>query len=117
MWLKDSPFCMDLELKDAPALPKMNSIKLTEGYFMRAGLVSTFKDIHGKLGEVWPKKFSRLALLSEESRAEVIKADIQGRKEKLERMKKQGLVISRKSKKGTRRARFVREQSTQAVLK
>jgi len=55
--------------------------------------------------------------LSEESRAEVIKADIQGRKEKLERMKKQGLVVSRKPKKGKRRANFVREQSTQAVLK
>uniref|UniRef100_A0ACD5XY28 Uncharacterized protein n=1 Tax=Avena sativa TaxID=4498 RepID=A0ACD5XY28_AVESA len=116
MWLKDSPFCMDLELKDAQALPKMNSMKLTEGYFMRAGLVSTFKDIHAQLGEVWPKKFSRLALLSEESRAEVIKTDIQGRKEKLERVKKQGLVMSRKSKKGTRRAKFVREQSTQAIL-
>ena len=117
MWLKDSPFCMDLELKDAPALPKMNSMKLTEGYFMRSGLVSTFKDIHEQLGEVWPKKFSRLALLSEESRAEVIKADIQGRKEKLEKMKKQGLAMSRKLRKGTRRAKFVREQITQAVLK
>ena len=75
MWLKDSPFCMDLELKDAPALPKMNSMKLTEGYFRRSGLVSTLKAIHEQLGEVWPKKFSILALLSEESRAEVIKAD------------------------------------------
>ncbi|XP_037457682.1 pentatricopeptide repeat-containing protein At3g18110, chloroplastic-like [Triticum dicoccoides] len=117
MWLKDSPFCMDLELKDAPALPKMNSMKLTEGYFMRAGLVSTFKDIHEQLGEVRPKKFSRLAMLSEESRAKFIKADIKGRKHKLERMKEKGLVIPRKSKKGPRRAKFVREQSTQEVLK
>lgn len=117
MWLKDSAFCMDLELKDAPDLPKMNSMKLTDGYFMRAGLVSTFNDIHEQLGEVWPKKFSRLALLSEESRATVIKADIQGRKEKLAKMKTQGLVISRRSQKRPRRAKFVREQSTQEVLK
>ncbi|TVU12202.1 hypothetical protein EJB05_45835, partial [Eragrostis curvula] len=117
MWLKDSPFCMDLELKDAPALPKLNTMKLTEGYFMRAGLVPAFKDIHEKLGEVWPKKFSRLALLSEESRNEVIKADKQGRKEKLERMKKKGLVMPRKYKKGPRRAKFVRKQSTQAASK
>jgi len=109
MWLKDSPFCMDLELKHAPALPKLNSMKLIEGYFMRAGLVSAFKDIHERLGEVWPKKFSRLALLSEECRAEVIKADIQGRKEKLERMKK-GIVTARKSKTRERRGKFVREQ-------
>lgn len=117
MWLKDSPFCMDLELKDASALPKMNSMKLTEGCFMRAGLVSAFRDIHERLGEVWPKKFSRLALLSKESRDEVIKADIQGRKEKQEKTKRHGLVIARRSKKGPRRAKFVREPSTQAVLK
>ncbi|KAI4976399.1 hypothetical protein ZWY2020_050006 [Hordeum vulgare] len=117
MWLKDSPFCMDLELKDAPALPKMNSMKLTEGYFMRAGLVSTFKDIHEQLGEVRPKKFSRLAMLSEESRAKFIKADIKGRKDKLERIKEKGLVIARKSKKGPRRAKFVREQIKEEVLK
>lgn len=110
MWLKDSPFCMDLELKDAPALPKLNSMKLIEGYFMRAGLVSAFKDIHEKLGEVWPKKFSRLALLSEECRDEVIKADIKGRKEKLERMKKKGIVTARKSKRRAQRGKFVREQ-------
>ncbi|KAL5200748.1 hypothetical protein ABZP36_021951 [Zizania latifolia] len=117
MWLKDSPFCMDLQLKDVPTLPKMNSMKLTEGYFMRAGLVSVFKDIHERLGEVWPKKFSRLALLSEESRDKVIKADIQGRKEKLEKIKRQGLAMAKRSKKGPRRAKFVKEQSTQGVLK
>lgn len=110
MWLKDSPFCMDLELKDAPAHPKLNSMKLIEGYFMRAGFVSAFKDIHERLGEVWPKKFSRLALLSEECRDEVIKADIQGRKEKLERMKKKGIVTARKSKTRARRGKFVRQQ-------
>ena len=110
MWLKDSPFCMDLELKDIPALPKLNSMKLIDGYFMRAGLVSAFKDIHERLGEVWPKKFSRLALLSEESRDEVINAEIQGRKQKLERMKKKGLVAASKSKRRPRRAKFVREQ-------
>nr|CAB3469881.1 unnamed protein product [Digitaria exilis] len=109
MWLKDSPFCMDLELKDIPAIPKLNSMKLIDGYFMRAGLVPAFKDIHERLGEVWPKKFSRLALLSEESRDEVIKAEIQGKKEKLERMKK-GLVTARKSKRKPRRTKFVREQ-------
>ncbi|KAG2604856.1 pentatricopeptide repeat-containing protein At3g18110, chloroplastic-like isoform X1 [Panicum virgatum] len=110
MWLKDSPFCMDLELKDIPALPKLNSMKLIDGYFMRAGLVSAFKDIHERLGEVWPKKFSRLALLSEESRDEAINAEIQGRKKTLERMKKKGLEAASKSKRRPRRAKFVREQ-------
>ncbi|KAL6606005.1 hypothetical protein ACP70R_041658 [Stipagrostis hirtigluma subsp. patula] len=117
MWLKDSPFCMDLELKDAPALPKLNSMKLTEGCSMRAGLVSAFKEIHERLGEVWPKKFSRLALLSEESRDEVIKADIQGRKEKLERMKKQGIAVARKPRKRPQRAKFIRGQRTQVASK
>ncbi|KAL2349398.1 hypothetical protein Fmac_003398 [Flemingia macrophylla] len=31
LWLKDSPFCLDLELKDAPNLPELNSMQLIEG--------------------------------------------------------------------------------------
>ncbi|MQL98853.1 hypothetical protein Taro_031568 [Colocasia esculenta] len=96
MWLKDSSFCMDLELKDAPALPKSNSIQLIDGCFMRSGLVPAFKDIHEQLGQVGPKKFARLALLSDENRQKVITADIKGKKEKLEKMKKRGIVRARK---------------------
>ncbi|KAK1262003.1 Pentatricopeptide repeat-containing protein [Acorus gramineus] len=108
MWLKDSSFCMDLELKDASSLPKSNSMCLTNGYFMRAGLAPVFKDIHERLGQVRPKKFARLALLSDESRDKVIKADIEGRKEKLEKMKK-GIVNPRKPTK-FRRRKFLRRQ-------
>uniref|UniRef100_A0A1D1YXL6 Pentatricopeptide repeat-containing protein At3g18110, chloroplastic n=1 Tax=Anthurium amnicola TaxID=1678845 RepID=A0A1D1YXL6_9ARAE len=96
MWLKDSSFCMDLELKDASSLPKSNSIQLIDGYFMRAGLVPAFKDIHERLGQVGAKKFARLALLSDEKREKAITADIMGRKEKLEKMKKKGVVRARK---------------------
>ena len=92
MWLKDSPFCLDLELKDAPALPESNSIQLIDGCFLRRGLVPAFKEINEKLGLVRPKKFARLALLSDEKREKVIQADIEGRKEKLEKMKKRGKV-------------------------
>lgn len=92
MWLKDSPFCLDLELKDAPALPESNSMQLIDGCFLRRGLVPAFKEINEKLGLVRPKKFARLALLSDEKREKVIQADIEGRKEKLEKMKKRGKV-------------------------
>ncbi|KAL5720666.1 hypothetical protein ACHQM5_013311 [Ranunculus cassubicifolius] len=68
MWLKDSPFCLDLELKDAPSLPESNSMQLNDGYFMRSGLVPVFKEIHERLGDIRPKKFARLALLTEEHR-------------------------------------------------
>ncbi|PQM40389.1 pentatricopeptide repeat-containing protein [Prunus yedoensis var. nudiflora] len=87
MWLKDSPFCLDLELKDAPALPESNSMRLIDGCFLRRGLVPAFKEITERLGLVRPKKFARLALLSDEKREKVIQADIEGRKEKLEKMK------------------------------
>eukprot|EP01018_Ginkgo_biloba_P019886 Gb_33699 [translate_table: standard] len=87
MWLKDSPFCMDLELKDCLSLPDFNSMQIYEGSFMRAELVSTFKQIGERMGEVRPKKFSRLALLSEEKRDKAISADIEGRKEVLEKRK------------------------------
>lgn len=88
MWLKDSPFCFDLELKNAPSLPESNSMQLIDGCFMRRGLVPAFKDITERLGEVRPKKFARLALLSDEKREKAIMADIEGRKDKLEKIKK-----------------------------
>ncbi|KAI3983876.1 hypothetical protein MKX01_011584 [Papaver californicum] len=89
----DSPFCFDLELKDAPSLPESNSMQLNEGYFMRTGLVPSLKEINERLGEVRPKKFSRLALLSEDRREKAIQADIDGRRDKLEKMKaKRGFV-------------------------
>lgn len=87
MWLKDSPFCLDLELKDAPELPESNSMQLVEGCFIRRGLVPAFKEIKKKLGIVSPKKFSRLALLPDEKRTKAIEADLEGRKEKLEKRK------------------------------
>lgn len=88
MWLKDSPFCLDLELKDAPSLPDSNSMQLMEGCFIRRGLVHAFRDISERLGQVWPKKFARLALLSDEKRDRAIRADIEGRQEKLDKKKK-----------------------------
>ncbi|KAG6499315.1 pentatricopeptide repeat-containing protein At3g18110, chloroplastic-like [Zingiber officinale] len=96
MWLKDSCFCLDLELKDGSSLPETNSMKLTEGYFMRVGLLPTFKHIHERLGQIRPKKFARLALLSEESREKIMNTDLQGRKEKMEKMKAKGIPRSRK---------------------
>ncbi|XP_031095228.1 pentatricopeptide repeat-containing protein At3g18110, chloroplastic-like [Ipomoea triloba] len=85
MWLKDSPFCLDLELKNRTTLSETNSMYLIEGCFVRRGLVPAYKDITERLGLVPPKKFSRLALLPDEKRERerVIKADIEGRKGKL----------------------------------
>ncbi|KAA0059944.1 pentatricopeptide repeat-containing protein [Cucumis melo var. makuwa] len=100
MWLKDSSFCLDLELKDAPALPEFNSMKVINGCFIRRGLVPAFKDITGRLGFVRPKKFSRLALLPDEKRDKVIEADLEGRKEKLEKVKQ--LIESGKAKRITK---------------
>lgn len=88
MWLKDSPFCLDLELKDAPSLPELNSMRLIEGCFIRRGLVPAFKEITEKLEIVSPKKFSKLALLPDDQRSKTIQAYKEGRKEKLEKSKK-----------------------------
>ncbi|XP_074320390.1 pentatricopeptide repeat-containing protein At3g18110, chloroplastic [Silene latifolia] len=97
MWLKDSPFCYDLELKNAPSLPQLNSMQLIEGCFIRRGLVPAYKEIHEKLGDkVRPKKFARLALLSDEKREIAIQADIEGGKEKIEKMKRRGLALDKK---------------------
>lgn len=107
MWLKDSPFCFDLELKNAPSLPQLNSMQLIEGCFMRRGLVPAFREITGRLGEVQPKKFARLALLSDEKREKAIQADIDGRKDKLAKMKRNvGVTLKRKVRHQNRK--FVR---------
>jgi hypothetical protein len=111
MWLKDSSFCMDLELKDNSTLPGTNSMRLIDGYFMRAGLVPTFKDIEERLGEIRPKKFARLALLSEESRVKIITKDIEGRREKMEKIRNNGTVGARRRRSSwLRKAKFVRRQ-------
>ncbi|KAK8941881.1 Pentatricopeptide repeat-containing protein [Platanthera guangdongensis] len=109
MWLKDSFFCMDLELKDSPNLPSSNSMALTEGYFMRAGLAPAFNDINERLGKVSSKRFARLALLSEERRDKIIKADIEGRKGKREKLKKKRSVIARKATR-MRTGKFMRRR-------
>ena len=89
MWLKDSPFCLDLELRDGRSLPELNSMRLVDGCFLRRGLVPAFKEITEKLGSVLrPKKFSRLAMLSNERRGQVIEADIEGKRQKLEKLRK-----------------------------
>ncbi|KAK4384764.1 Pentatricopeptide repeat-containing protein, chloroplastic [Sesamum angolense] len=92
MWLKDSPFCLDLELKDSPILPETNSMQLIEGCYIRRGLIPAFNDIRDRLGQVTPRKFARLALLSDEKRDRVIRADIEGRREKLAKLEKTGVM-------------------------
>ncbi|PIN03453.1 hypothetical protein CDL12_24019 [Handroanthus impetiginosus] len=92
LWLKDSPFCLDLELKDSPVLPEMNSMQLIEGCYIRRGLIPAYNDIKQRLGQVSPKKFARLALLSDEKRHKVIQADIEGRRERLDKLAKGGVV-------------------------
>ncbi|CAI9302225.1 unnamed protein product [Lactuca saligna] len=97
MWLKDSPFCLDLELKNSVSVPEMNSMQVVEGCYIRRGLVPAFQEINERLGPVRPKKFARLALMSAEKRDKVIQADIDGRKEKLEKLNRFG---------GMRKTRF-----------
>ncbi|CAN6461439.1 unnamed protein product [Victoria cruziana] len=94
MWLKDSAFCMDLELRDVSTPAVLNSMQLYEGAFMRAGLVPAFREIHERLGEVRPKKFAKLALLTDEKRDKFIAADIKGRQEKLEKIRRRGGLLN-----------------------
>ncbi|KAJ9546179.1 hypothetical protein OSB04_025886 [Centaurea solstitialis] len=106
MWLKDSPFCLDLELKNSVTLPETNSMQLLDGCYIRCGLVPAFQDISARLGDVRPKKFARLALLSDEKRDKVIRADIDGRREKLEKLRRYGFARRRPSQK----RRYVRKE-------
>ncbi|KAI7755023.1 hypothetical protein M8C21_020190 [Ambrosia artemisiifolia] len=107
MWLKDSPFCLDLELKNSVNLPETNSMELIEGCYIRSGIVPAFQDITQRLGIVRPKKFARLALMSDEKRDKAIQADIDGRKEKLEKMRRFGVT----KKTSYKKRKFVRREA------
>nr|GEV52272.1 hypothetical protein [Tanacetum cinerariifolium] len=107
MWLKDSPFCLDLELKNNVKLPETNSMEVIEGCYIRRGLVPAFQDITKRLGIVRPKKFARLALMSDEKRDKAIQADIDGRKEKLEKMRRFGAT----RKTSFQKRKFVRREA------
>lgn len=107
MWLKDSPFCLDLELKDAASLPESNSMKLIEGCFIRRGLLPAFKDITDRLGLVRPKKFARLALLSDEKRERAIRADIEGAREKFQKLRKKAEFGRMKKTKKLRNRKYI----------
>lgn len=85
-------------------------MQLIEGCYIRRGLVPAFKDITERLGLVRPKKFSRLALLSDEKRDKAIEADIVGRKEKLEKMNKFGATRKNSIKKFRKRT-FIRRNA------
>ncbi|GER46771.1 pentatricopeptide repeat-containing protein [Striga asiatica] len=110
MWLKDSPFCLDLELKDSPVPPEVNSMQLIEGCYIRRGLVPAFSDIKERLGHVTPGKFSRLALLSDEKRDKVIRADIEGRKNRLAKLEEVGAMGKRKVSR-FKKGKFIRRDA------
>lgn len=119
LWLKDSPFCLDLELKDNPIIPETNSMQLIEGCYIRRGLVPAFNDIKERLGQVTPRKFARLALLSDEKRDKVIRADTEGKREKLARLAKVGDMrekeVSRFNKQNYTRRAVVSEAESGAL--
>ncbi|XP_010549076.1 PREDICTED: pentatricopeptide repeat-containing protein At3g18110, chloroplastic [Tarenaya hassleriana] len=118
MWLKDSPFCFDLELKDSPSLPETNSMELIDGCFIRRGLVPAFNHINERLGGfVSPKKFSRLALLPDEMRERVIQADIEGHRQKIEKMKmkKKIKVEEEKARRVNGRRKYIRRRGDVAT--
>ncbi|XP_057971713.1 pentatricopeptide repeat-containing protein At3g18110, chloroplastic isoform X2 [Malania oleifera] len=74
-------------------------------------LITAFKDITERLGPVRPKKFARLALLSNERRDKAIRADIEGAKEKLEKMNRMVCLTRgkiKKKKRMLRRRKFIR---------
>ena len=82
-------------------------MEVIERCYIRCGLVPAFQDITERLGIVRPKKFARLALMSDEKRDKAIQADIDGRKEKLEKMRRFGAT----RKTSFQKRKFVRREA------
>ena len=97
-WLKDSPHCMDLKLRNFTILPETNSMQMHGGAFMQATLVPGLQEIEESVGSLRPKKFRRLIHMSQLKRKQVIIAELESR----ERMKKNGRVNLKRQ----RRAKF-----------
>ncbi|XP_002967971.2 pentatricopeptide repeat-containing protein At3g18110, chloroplastic [Selaginella moellendorffii] len=83
MWLKESPYCLDLELKNTKTLPDTNAIQVYNGAFVWAGLAPAIQEIDETMGDILPKKFARLVHLTPEGRTAAMEADLRGRAEKL----------------------------------
>lgn len=95
MWLKESPHCVDMELKDITPLPSLNSMQVYNGAWMRAKMVPVMQQIEASMGNVRPKKYSKLARMAGEKRAEVIAAHLKGREEKLAKLRSKHKGVSR----------------------
>lgn len=101
-WLKDSPHCMDLKLRNFSVLPELNTMEVHGGAFMPARLVDGLKQIEESMGELRPKKFRRLIHLTEMRRSEAIAAELKSQEE----MKKKGKLGFRKRRKAKFRKRL-----------
>lgn len=82
MWLKDSPYCVDMELRDSGVLPEVNTMQVYNGAWMRVEMIPVVQQIEKTLGDIRPKKFSKLARMGEEKRTEIMVADIEGSAQK-----------------------------------
>lgn len=80
LWLKDSPRCFNLELEDDVMLPRANSMTSYKSAWMSSDAVPVMKQIHTSIGEVWPRKYSKLAHMSETRRIEALAARLEGEK-------------------------------------
>lgn len=74
LWLKDSPRCFNLELEDDVMLPMANSMTSYKSAWMSSDAVPVMKQNHTSIGEVWPRKYSKLAHMSETRRIEVLRS-------------------------------------------
>ncbi|VFQ60165.1 unnamed protein product [Cuscuta campestris] len=96
MWLKDSPFCLDLELKNTTTATEANSMRLISGCYMRRGLVPAYEDIIKRLGLETPKKFSRLTVLPDDKRERAVKSYTEGQNGKSVRSINIGMIRKKK---------------------
>lgn len=97
LWLKDSPRCMNLDLEDSVMLPKVNSMSFFKGAWMSSDAVPVMKQIHTSIGEVWPRRYSKLAHMSETRRIEALAARIEN--EKRRRLEKREKLLKPTKKK------------------
>lgn len=97
LWLKDSPRCFNLDLEDCVMLPKMSSMSIFKGAWMSSDAVPVMKQIYTSIGEVWPRRYSKLVHMSAAKRTEALAARIEN--EERRRLEKREKIVKPTKKK------------------
>eukprot|EP00897_Mesotaenium_endlicherianum_P000820 jgi/Mesen1/10739/ME000090S10199 len=107
LWVKDSPLLVDMEFRNAPKMPRENSMSVFQGALVRRDLVPILKELqsHGLSENLQAKVLSRVVRLPEAKREAWIAGELRtlpGRAARAEKRKLRRLISIKLASNGKR---------------